>query len=180
MIARSSTGPVSAGAPCVLAAANSSLKGGMRSKGGGPLYSHEVTRACMTTSTSTFCLQFCRCLPTVGKRSLEPRMRVRFPSPILWRVAMSPSPCRPAARTSVFQAAERGCKSRHGCSPTDRSSRFLARTSQLVQGSPSRFISADARVRFPQLRRPFRNILPARRAAAEWLPTGPSLVRAAA
>lgn len=47
-------------------------------------------------------------------------MRVRFPSPILWRVAMSPSPCRPAARTSVFQAAERGCNSRHGCSLIDQ------------------------------------------------------------
>ena len=55
---------------------------------------------------------------------------------------MQRSPCRPAARTSVFQAAERGCNSRHGCQ----------RRSQLVQGSPSRFISADARVRFPQLR----------------------------
>ncbi len=57
----------------------------------------------------------CRCPPTVGARSLEPRMRVQLPSPIPWRVVMFRSPCRPAARTSVFQAAERGCNSRHGC-----------------------------------------------------------------
>lgn len=83
-----------------------------------------------------------RCPPTAGARSLEPRMRVQIPSPI-------PCPCRPAARTSVFQAAQRGCNSRHGYQIDHRAQRasIAARA-----GAPSRLISADARVRFPQLR----------------------------
>lgn len=53
-------------------------------------------------------------------------------------------------RTSVFQTAERGCNSRRGYQIVLRRRAYAT---QLVQGSPSRFISADARVRSPQLRR---------------------------